>query len=165
MPRYYKIEFTLLLIINLTRIMNAKIIKIFFLLLLPTSAVSAQSVEVTITGIRNTEGRIGIGVFRDNESFKKEKSYRELQFPKKGISGGEMTVRFDLPPGTYGLALVDDENSDGEMEYNFIGVPKEGFGFSDYYESGLKKPRFDSFRFTLDKGQKKSIKIRVRYIL
>jgi uncharacterized protein (DUF2141 family) len=84
---------------------------------------------------------------------------------KKDISSGEMKVKFDLPPGTYGIALVDDENSDGVMEYNRLGIPKEGFGFSDYYHTGLKKPKFNSFSFTLEKGQKKSIKIKVRYIL
>jgi len=145
--------------------MKTLVIKIFLLLLLPAAVINAQDVEVTITGIRNTKGQMGIGVFRDNESFKKEQTYRDLQFAKKDVSSGEMKVRFDLPPGTYGLALVDDENEDGEMEYNFVGVPKEGFGFSDYYEKGLKKPKFDSFSFTLEKGQKKSIKIKVRYIL
>ena len=145
--------------------MKTLVTKLFLLLLLPAATINAQNVEVTITGIRNTKGQMGIGVFRDNESFKKEQAYRELQFPKKDISKGEMKVQFTLPPGTYGIALVDDENSDGEMEYNFVGVPKEGFGFSDYYHTGMKKPKFDSFKFTLDKGQKKSIKIRVRYIL
>lgn len=145
--------------------MKTVIIKIFMLMLLPAAAINAQDVEVTITGIRNTRGQMGLGVFRDNETFKKEKTYRDLQFVKKDISKGEMKVRFDLPPGTYGIALVDDENSDGVMEYNRLGIPKEGFGFSDYYHTGLKKPKFNSFSFTLEKGQKKSIKIKVRYIL
>ena len=145
--------------------MKTLISKLFLLLLVPAATINAQDVEVTITGIRNTKGQMGIGVFRDNETFKKEQAYRDLQFPKKDISKGEMKVQFTLPPGTYGIALVDDENSNGKMEYNFVGVPKEGFGFSDYYLTGMKKPKFDSFKFTLAKGQKKSIKIRVRYIL
>jgi uncharacterized protein (DUF2141 family) len=76
----------------------------------------------------------------------------------------EMRVHFSLEPGTYGLALLDDENSSELMEYKFLGIPKEGFGFSDYYHKGLKKPKFDSFKFTIDKGQKKSITIRIRYM-
>jgi len=144
---------------------KALFVKLFPLLLLPVATIDAQNVEVTITGIRNTEGQMGIGVFRDSESFNKEQAYLELQFVKKDISSGEMKVRFTLPPGTYGIAMVDDENSDDAMEYNFLGVPKEGFGFSDYYHTGLKKPKFESFKFALEKGQDKSINIRVRYIL
>ena len=145
--------------------MKTLVIKIFLLLLLPAMTMNAQDVDVTITGIRHTEGQMVIGVFKDNESFRKEQSYRELQIRENRHRNGEMKVQFTLPPGTYGIALVDDENSDGVMEYNFLGMPKEGFGFSDYYDTGLKRPKFDSFKFTLDKGQKKSIKIRVRYIL
>jgi uncharacterized protein (DUF2141 family) len=52
----------------------------------------------------------------------------------------------------------------GLMEYNFIGIPKEGFGFSDYYHSGLTKPKFDAFKFTLEKEKKKKITIKVRYM-
>lgn len=138
---------------------------IFFLLILPAAAADAQNIEVTITGIRNSEGQMGIGVFRDNESFKKEKAYLELAFEKKEVINGEMKIRFTIPPGTYGIALLDDENSDDVMEYNFLGMPKEGFGFSDYYHTGLTMPKFDAFRFDVVEGQKKSINIRIRYIL
>ena len=51
------------------------------------------------------------------------------------------------------------------MEYNFLGMPKEGFGFSDYYHTGLSKPSFDKFNFVLARGQSKYVKIKVRYIL
>jgi uncharacterized protein (DUF2141 family) len=145
--------------------MKILVTKIFLLLLLPATTVDAQNVEVTITGIRNTEGQMGIGVFRDNESFMKEQAYREMQFVKKDISSGEMKVQFTLPPGTYGIALLDDETGDGVMEYNFLGMPEEGFGFSDYYHTGLTLPKFDAFKFALEESQKKSINIRVRYIL
>jgi len=145
--------------------MKSLVIAIFFLLILPAAAADAQNVEVTITGIRSSEGQVGIGVFRDNETFRKEQAYLELEFEKKDVSDGEMKIRFTLPPGTYGIALLDDENSDDVMEYNFLGLPKEGFGFSDYYHTGLTMPKFDAFRFDIVEGQRKSINIRIRYIL
>lgn len=145
--------------------MKTLITTIFFLLILSGAAADAQNVEVTITGIRNSDGQMAIGVFRDNESFRKEKAYLELAFAKKEISNGGMKIRFTLPPGTYGIALLDDENSDDLMEYNFLGMPKEGFGFSDYYHTGLTLPKFDAFKFDVAEGQKKSINIRIRYIL
>jgi uncharacterized protein (DUF2141 family) len=75
-----------------------------------------------------------------------------------------MRVRFTLEPGIYGLSLLDDENSNGKMEYNFLGIPKEGFGFSDYYHKGLKRPKFESFKFSIDKGQTKKLTVRIRYM-
>lgn len=145
--------------------MKTIIIMIFLLLLLPAATIDAQVAEVTITGIRNTEGQMVIGVFRDNDSFRKEQSYLELRYSKKDIRDGEMKVQFTLPPGTYGISILDDETGDGVMEYNFLGMPKEGFGFSDYYHTGLTMPKFDAFKFDITDGQKKSIIVRIRYIL
>ena len=139
-------------------------LKILLLLVLPAISMKAQNVELIITGIRNAKGQIVIGVFKDNESFQIEKSFLDKRFAKTGISNGEMRVQFSMEAGIYGLSLLDDENSNGEMEYNFLGIPKEGFGFSDYYHTGLTKPKFDSFKFSLGKDQTRRITIRIRYM-
>lgn len=139
-------------------------LKILLLLLLPARSGNSQNVEVIITDIRSEKGQIVIGVFKDDESFQKEESFMEKRFVKSGISNREMRVQFSLEPGIYGLSLLDDENSNGKMEYNFLGIPKEGFGFSDYYHKGIKKPKFDSYKFSINKDQTKRITIRIRYM-
>jgi len=136
----------------------------FLLFLMYTPILDAQNVEITITGIRSDMGQIAIGVFKDNETFQKEDAFLDKQFVKKDISEGKMMVKFSLDPGIYGLSLLDDENSNGKMEYNFFGIPKEGFGFSDYYHTGITKPKFDAFKFSIDKDQTKRITIRIRYM-
>ncbi len=133
------------------------------LLLFTATDLSAQTVEVTVTGIKSEKGQIAIGVFLDEESFRKEQAYLEIQFPKKDIRDGVMTVSFSLEPGIYGLSLLDDVNSNRKMEYNFLGIPKEGFGFSDYYHTGITRPKFDDFRFTVVQDLDMKIKVRMRY--
>lgn len=145
--------------------MNTCVIKLIPFLLLSAIPIDAQTVEVTVSGIRSEKGQIAIGVFLDEESLRDNKAHIELQFPKEDINDGIMTFAFSLEPGTYGLCLLDDEDSNRSMHYNFLGMPKEGFGFSDYYHTGLTKPAFDSFKFDLVSGQSKKIKIKVRYIL
>ncbi len=137
---------------------------LFILFLFIPDILTAQNVEVTITGIRSEKGQISIGVFKDDETFQDEDAFLNKQFDKKNISDGRMTVKFSLEPGIYGLTLLDDENSNGKMEYSFLHIPKEGFGFSDYYHTGITKPKFDAFRFALEKDQTKRITIRVRYM-
>ena len=138
---------------------------LLLLLSLPAATLNAQNVDVTITGVRSEKGQMVIGVFKDSESYQAEKAFMSKSFKKNINPDGEMRVQFSLEPGVYGLCLLDDEDSDGIMHYNFLGMPKEGFGFSDYYHTSFTKPRFDLFKFTLSKGQQKSIKLRVRYIL
>ena len=139
-------------------------LKILLLMVFPAINLNAQNVEVVITGIRASKGQMVIGVFKDNETFQKEESFLEKRFTKNGISNGEMRVRFTLEPGIYGLSLLDDENNDGKMEYNFLRLPMEGFGFSDYYHTGFTKPKFDSFKFNIDQNQIRRITIRIRYM-
>ncbi|OFY41036.1 MAG: hypothetical protein A2Z69_00125 [Bacteroidetes bacterium RBG_13_44_24] len=137
------------------------------ILLLLGSAISldAQNVEVIIKGIKSEKGQIVIGIFKDQETFRTEEAFLSKSFPKANIVNKEMKIKMTLEPGTYGLSLLDDENMSSLMEYNFIGMPKEGFGFSDYYHTGITKPKFDDFKFTLYPGQNKTITIKIRYIM
>lgn len=146
---------------------NSKIffLNILLLIFLQVRAVSAQNIKVDISGIRAEKGQIVIGVFKDSETYLKEEPFVNKIFTKETGPDGEMSVQFSLEPGVYGLCLLDDENNNGKMEYNFLGMPKEGFGFSDYYASGITKPKFESFKFTVTADQIKKIAIRVRYIL
>jgi uncharacterized protein (DUF2141 family) len=127
-------------------------------------SINAQNVEVTVTGIRSDKGQIAVGIFRDNETFQREEAFLEKQFKKEKVTDGTMVIRFSLEPGIYGISILDDENSDQKMEYNFLHIPKEGFGFSDYYHTGLKMPKFDSFKFIIEPGKTKRIKVRIRYL-
>lgn len=136
----------------------------FFLFQFLSVIATAQNIEVLITGIKSNTGQIVIGVFKNNESFKAEKPYVLKKFEKKNISNGEMTVAFNLESGIYGLTLLDDEDNNNEMNYNFFGIPQEGFGFSNYYFTGFVKPQFDTFKFEVKSIQKKKIIIRIRYI-
>ncbi len=140
--------------------------RICFLLLLFISfiTVKAQNIEVVITGIRSAQGQISIGIFKDDKSFQEEKPFLLKKFQKKNISKGEMTVTLSLNSGLYGFSLLDDENSDGKMNYNLFGIPKEGFGFSNYYHTGLKRPKFDAFSFVVNENQKQKIYIKIKYI-
>ena len=145
--------------------MNDKSIylSIILLILLKATGLNAQNVEVTVNGIRSENGQIVVGVFTDDLSFRKEQGLLKTIVPKTNLSDGTMTFSLSLEPGLYGLSVLDDENGDGQMEYGMLGIPKEGFGFSDYYHTGLKRPRFDSFKFTVDNGQVKKITVKMRY--
>jgi len=125
--------------------------------------VQAQNVDVIVTGIRSDKGQIAVGVFTDNESFRQEKAILEPRFSKDQVTDGTLKFSLTLEPGVYGLSVLDDENNDGLMEYRKLGIPKEGFGFSDFYLTGFAKPVFDDFKFTIVPGEKNNITIRMKY--
>jgi uncharacterized protein (DUF2141 family) len=142
--------------------MKNKLLFPFLLLLLPFWASSQTAVNIRISGIRNTSGNIRLAFYSSQENFENEKPLFVKTISKKEISKGTLSATYTLQPGTYGIAMLDDENGNKEMDYGLV-MPKEGFGFSDYYHTGMSRPTFSDFKFTL-KNEAKAIQIKVRYL-
>lgn len=121
-----------------------------------------HNVKVVIEGVRSEKGKIVLAVFKDQEGFKKRKPIKRIEIIKAGLVGEEIVL--NLEPGTYGISVLDDENNNNIMDYNFFGIPKEGFGFSNYYHKGLSKPHFDKFKFEIKNRTVELIDIRLRYM-
>ena len=68
----------------------------------------------------------------------------------------------DIPPGTYALAVIHDENMDGELRTNWLGVPKEGYGFSNDATASMGAPSFEAASFSYD-GQNLDLTISLNY--
>jgi len=138
-----------------------KTISCILLILLVFPAFS-QNLTVEITGIKTDKGVIQLSVFRDNKTFVDETPYRVYCFPKTEMTDGKITGTIpDLSIGTYGMAMIDDKNENGKMDYRLL-MPYEGFGFSNYHFKGRRKPLFDSFAFPFS-GNDTTINIVVQY--
>lgn len=118
--------------------------------------------EIKVAGIRSPNGKILVNVFKDQTSYDDEKPCKKFVFDKKALTNGTLVINCDLEPGVYGFTIVDDENNNGKIDKNIIGMPKEGFGFSNFFMEKMKKPMFDDFKVDLKSKQK--IEIRVKYM-
>jgi len=67
-----------------------------------------------------------------------------------------------IPPGTYALAVIHDENSSGKLETNWLGIPTEGYGFSNDAKAVFGTPSFDAASFPYD-GQTLDLTISLHY--
>ena len=57
----------------------------------------------------------------------------------------EATAILDtVPPGDYGVVAIHDENKNHKLDRNFIGIPKEGFGFANNPHVGLSAPAYSA---------------------
>ena len=88
-----------------------------------------------------------------------DRQARLLNVPANRVGG----LNFgDLGPGTYAISAMHDENGNGRLD-TFLGIPREGFGFSRNPRIGFGPPRFDQVRFQVG-AQGGSQMIRFRYI-
>lgn len=120
------------------------------------------SITITVTNIRNNKGMMQFQVYKDQATFAKESPYKIYRVSKSTVKDGKMKYSITgLPADVYGLALLDDENSNKKMDYGWV-MPEEGFGFSDYYHTGWSRPVFNQFKFELKSD--KSVTMKVRYV-
>lgn len=119
-----------------------------------------NNITLEIKELRSAKGNLIIGVFKDGESFKTEKPFKRITIEKPKPVKGSCAVSLALEPGVYGISILDDENANDEMDYNMIGMPKEGFGFSNYYHTALSRPKFESFKLKIENKEKVSIRMK-----
>lgn len=99
-----------------------------------------------------------IGIYNQKNSFPDvNKEYKVIRYRVKDFSG-TYTVR-DLPKGDYAIAIYHDKNSDGKCNMGFLGIPKEGYGFSNNYKPIIKPPSFNNCKINLISNQSITIKL------
>jgi uncharacterized protein (DUF2141 family) len=113
-------------------------------LLCITGHLRAQPIEVQVelTGLRNAQGRVLVAAHGTRDSFPSQwdKAAAKLDVP---AGGPTLTLTLKLPaPGRYALMVLHDEDGDGQMSKNFVGLPREGFITGNNPKS-LEFPRFD----------------------
>ncbi|WP_245916238.1 DUF2141 domain-containing protein [Aureicoccus marinus] len=121
----------------------------FTVLLLCTVALSAQhNLQVKVTGIPKSEGHIRVALYTSADGFLKfEQVYRAGS--AKTSKGTTQIVFKDLPQGTYAIALYHDENSNSELDKNWLGIPKEKVAFSKAKMRAFGPPPFKDCAFKL----------------
>lgn len=115
-----------------------------------TGSASAQGrVEVVIENVRDTTGVIRVAMFRDAETFMK-KPFRSAT--AKAVMGTVNLVFEVVPSGTYAVSLIHDANRNGKLDSNFIGIPREGFGFSNDAMGKFGPPSFEKAKVEIHTG-------------
>lgn len=120
------------------------------------------TLEVVVTDIRNSKGNLVMGFYKDSKSFSKRTPFMSKVVEKTTMRNGVVKFTISLPPGTYGIALLDDENKNGKADYGFV-LPIEGFGFSDFYHRGVFAPTFTDFDFELGSADK-TVAVKLKYM-
>lgn len=83
------------------------------------------SITVAVDAIESTGGRIVLMLFDQEEEFPREVN-KVWKIGKVKPQGEKATYTFsEVPYGTYAIAIFHDENDDGEIETNFMGLPQK----------------------------------------
>jgi len=86
-------------------------------------------VSVSITNIKTADGTIIMSIHDSDKNFSKRIPLNTLKFSPEVPS---VLCTLNLAPGEYALCVYHDINSNGKLDTNLVGIPKEPFGFSNY---------------------------------
>lgn len=105
---------------------------------------AACLLRIHVDGFRNTKGNLGTVVFRSANGWPEDTSKAFRVGPAPILSENKTATAewANLPAGDYGVAAIHDENSNARLDRNFLGIPKEGFGFANNPHVGLAAPAF-----------------------
>lgn len=128
---------------------------LFSLLVAFESPQGTGKLKIEITNFQSTKGKVLVNLFKEAKGFPTNNKYA---YKTAEISVGtdkQVFIEFaDLPYGDYAVAILHDENDNKKMDYNFLGMPKEGYCFSNNYRPTLKNPSFRQAGFFLERPLK-----------
>lgn len=103
-----------------------------------------------VKDIRSPFGQVHVGVFDDPEAFPRGET---VVGERVAARTGRVMVRFpDLPAGRYAFAFYHDEDGDEQFDKTLLGLPVEGFGFSNDAPLSLGPPSFVAAAVDFDGG-------------
>jgi uncharacterized protein (DUF2141 family) len=127
-------------------------------ILAPHASAQTSGLSVTVTDIRNPQGRMMIAVF-DQAGY--EADGAAVANAAVDVAGDTVSATFpDLKPGAYGIKMFHDVNGDGKMNANPFGIPTEPYAFSNNAKGSMGPARWKDAAFDLPAGgAKQSIKL------
>jgi uncharacterized protein (DUF2141 family) len=124
---------------------------------------SCPGIHVKILDIRNSAGSVACALFKSPKGFPTEFLHAATNIMIIKVRDTQARCAFeDIPPGTYALAAIHDENMNDKLDANWLGAPTEGYGFSNDAKALLGAPSFSAARFRYD-GQNLELAISLRY--
>ena len=140
-------------------------------LLLAATALGGQTatkgktgtLKVVVTGMEKAEGSLKIALNNSLENYKSREDGKAFRGASVKVDSQEKMVHTfkDVPWGEYAVKLFHDANNNGKLDTNFLGMPKEDYGFSNNVRGRFGPPAYDKAKFEFS-HEMQEIAIQVR---
>ena len=119
----------------------------------------STKLTVALSGFENSKAHAIVKLYRNGQDVLGP----PYQLIRSVIRDNKASITFDdLTPGEYAVVAFHDENDNGKIDHNFLGMPTEALGFSNGFVAGITTgmPTWDKLKFKLDaNGRSLNIKL------
>lgn len=120
------------------------------------------SLEIKIDNIKNDNGNIIVGLYDKDNHFPKNASDGKIV---KASKDGVTVVFQNIKPGSYAISAIHDENENKDLDQTTLGIPTEGFGFSNNAMGVIGPPSFKKALIEVPPGSKDTtVSIEMKYM-
>jgi len=113
-----------------------------------THSVRGETLTIVVNNVNSGTGSIMLQVLAGEAQFK-GKSEPILQTQRAAQPGSITFTAPDLPPGDYAIRVMHDENGNGKLDSNFVGIPTEPWAMSNNAKGNFGPPKWGDAMFTL----------------
>ncbi|MEZ5503217.1 MAG: DUF2141 domain-containing protein [Halioglobus sp.] len=105
---------------------------------------------VEIAGLKDATGDVYIAVYDSDATWLGDEPVLQKKVPiVEGLDGDLVRTELHLPLGEYAMSAFHDKNGNGEMDTNFIGMPREPIAISNNAQGQFGPPAYEDARFSL----------------
>ena len=127
----------------------------------PVAGAHASDLTVSVVNVRSNAGELLVGVYATPQAYRSgiaDSATKSALLPSAGrllgaalrARAGSQSVTFgNVPAGRYAVVVIHDENDNGLLDENVLGVPSEGYGFSNNAYGFLAAPSFEAAAVTI----------------
>ena len=120
----------------------------------PAASESTGNLIINISGFPSSDGFAMVALHNSEESYEGGEVSAIAKTKIMVVDRKVQVVFTNLPYGWYGVSLYHDENGDGQMDKNAMGIPKEAYGFSNNAKGFFGKPDYKDIMFQLNSAEK-----------
>lgn len=117
-------------------------------LLLLTTASGKHNLTVKVENVKPGKGTLYLAFYDNKNDFLDHDNTTFFKAVKADSKVVSVTIP-NVKTGWWAMAILQDENGNKKMDYNFLGVPKEKFGFSNNPTIFMAEPSYDECKFYL----------------
>ena len=155
--------------------MTSKLLFALALVWIGVLPAEAANLTVTIEGVRSNDGEVLLGIYDTAAGFKSAidssatksallpQAWRIVGASLRAKAGSQSIIFAQLPPGRYAIIAFYDENDNGLLDANALGVPTEGYGFSNNAQGFLSAPSFDAAAIDVGTEDKSAVISLIQY--
>jgi uncharacterized protein (DUF2141 family) len=118
------------------------------------------TIRVVPVGLQSSKGNVVVQLAASASDFENDEEAFRFSIVKVENKQAE-AVFAGVPHGEYAIKIFHDENANDQLDTNFVGIPKEKFGFSNDAMGRFGPPSYDQARFVFQEEQA-TIRIKIR---